>query len=116
MDSLDSFQFHYFGCIENASIIYVIGEWNSLASHHDFLKSSQMQELGDLLKGVMSMDFMFHLPLSQSDLMLSAPAISLGRYFIKSGEYQRDSFVQSIFYRSMIPQARLQAGGGLIGM
>lgn len=42
--------FYYFQQVEDTSIIYILGSWESVAAHREFLPSVENQRLLELLK------------------------------------------------------------------
>lgn len=50
LEAASGHSFYYFQQIEDPSIIYIVGAWDSIAAHHTFLPSPENQRLLELLK------------------------------------------------------------------
>jgi quinol monooxygenase YgiN len=50
LESVSGHSFHYFQQVEDPSIIYILGSWDSVAAHGSFLPSSENQNLLELFK------------------------------------------------------------------
>ncbi|OMP82662.1 hypothetical protein BK809_0006972 [Diplodia seriata] len=77
--------FHYFVQIEDPSYLYIVGSWPSVTNHfEEWIPSPANQDLLELLKDQISVDFMFHLDVEKPRLPLDAPVIAIGRHFVAS--------------------------------
>ncbi|KUJ15551.1 uncharacterized protein LY89DRAFT_588084 [Mollisia scopiformis] len=87
--------FHYFQQIEDPSIIYIIGKWDSPAAHGTFLPSPENQRLLGLLKDDIASGVdpdkkmsMWHLDVDAFEVgklekwVFEAPVISCNRHFV----------------------------------
>jgi hypothetical protein len=80
---------HFFTCIEDNSLLYILGEWSSLSAHKTFLASLDRAKVlapqDDLAEFVwcLHINMPDHMP---SCLPLDAPVISLARFFVKPDE------------------------------
>ena len=57
-------KFHFFSVSPNgseASEVYILGHWQSVAAHQAFLPSEENQELLKLVEGLLDVEWMFHL-------------------------------------------------------
>lgn len=96
-------EFYYFQQIEDPSILYIIGKWDSPTAHSEFIAGTENQRLLDLLKddivihgeGEKGMR-MWHLDAEcftpSSKLLLGAKAISFNRHFVpkeKKAEFEK---------------------------
>ncbi|KAH8598121.1 hypothetical protein B0O99DRAFT_539224 [Bisporella sp. PMI_857] len=93
LETKSGYPFHYFQQIEDPSIIYTLGKWDSVAAHAAFLPSAENQDLLRLLKDDISASIdrqmkMWHL---DGDIfsvkegerdVLQAPTVSLSRHFV----------------------------------
>lgn len=99
MEKYTGRNFLYLQQIEDPSIVYVIGEWDSLDQHmNGFIPAAENQALLESLKDELTVDWLLHLDVAQATLPLlkintEADVISIGRHFIKSGE--KDSFARA---------------------
>jgi hypothetical protein len=50
LETASGHSFYYFQQIEDPSIIYILGAWDSVTAHHTFLPSSENQKLLELFK------------------------------------------------------------------
>lgn len=95
LEQASGHNFRYFQQIEDPSVIYIVGKWDSPATHSSFLPSPENQQLLQLLKGDISnskgrkMEMwhldtdVFSLPTTANDKwVFSAPVISCGRHFV----------------------------------
>lgn len=95
LEQASGHKFRYFQQIEDPSIIYIVGKWDSPAAHSAFLPSQENQHLLQLLEGTISnlkgrkMEMwhldtdVFSLPTIADDKwVFSAPVISCGRHFV----------------------------------
>ncbi|KAL0264205.1 C-4 sterol methyl oxidase [Diplodia seriata] len=77
--------FHYFVQIEDPSYFYIVGSWPSVTNHfEEWIPSPANQDLLELLKDQISVDFMFHLDVEKPRLPLDAPVIAIGRHSVAS--------------------------------
>ena len=72
--------------IEDPRCIYIIGRWKSSAQQmKESIRSSANQELLDLLKDQVAMEWVFHVNIRHDLPQLKACVTSVGQYFIKTG-------------------------------
>jgi heme-degrading monooxygenase HmoA len=107
LETASGHKFHYFQQLEDPSLIYTLGTWDSVQAHRDFLPSPENLSLLELLKDDILMEGekkieMWHL---DSDIfgiqrawegeggksVFTAPVISVNRHFVESGK--KDEFV-----------------------
>ncbi|OCL13264.1 hypothetical protein AOQ84DRAFT_118195 [Glonium stellatum] len=85
-------RFYFLHQIEDPTLIYVFGEWESLTQHMDaFIPSAQNQELLDAVKDQLAIEGLVHLNVGHASLP-SADEVgaadnvfSIGRHFVKAG-------------------------------
>jgi len=92
MEHASKSKFHYYHCVEDPEVIYIIGAWSSVRFHMDeFIPSQANQELLALLKDQVSVEWMFHVDVDQDvrPLPLDAAAVlAIGRHIVKDNEKQ----------------------------
>ncbi|KAJ9651155.1 hypothetical protein H2198_009556 [Neophaeococcomyces mojaviensis] len=85
-------------CVEDPSLIYLVGGWSSAAHHmDDWIPGSENQELLQLLSGDLEVKWMFHLsgePVLFAQLLKEVKSsdgvVAIGRHFMKHAA--RDDF------------------------
>jgi quinol monooxygenase YgiN len=85
-ESLSGYPAYYLTCIEDPSLVYILGSWFSPAAHADAIASPQNQAMLELLGPLIDREniTMYHIGLeSLEDAPLSAPVISVSQHFIK---------------------------------
>ena len=95
LESVSGYRFRYFQQIEDPSIIYIMGLWDSVAAHDAFLASPENQKLLELFKDDLRwtgdrMITLWHLegdvfaldPSSDLKSVFTAPTISCNRHFV----------------------------------
>lgn len=105
LETASKHPFHYFQQIEDPSIIYIIGKWDSPAAHAKFLPSPENQRLLEMLKDdIVAVNedpdkrmSMWHLDVDVFDTVegnekwvFEAPVISCTRHFIQ--KEKREAF------------------------
>ncbi|KAF2261925.1 hypothetical protein CC78DRAFT_546236 [Lojkania enalia] len=93
MEKFTSRQFYYMQQVENPSLLYIIGEWDSVDQHIDeFIPSADNQAILESLKDVLVVDWLFHIDAPHADLPLPKstddmkPTFGITRLFVRSGE------------------------------
>ncbi|EXJ88964.1 hypothetical protein A1O3_02028 [Capronia epimyces CBS 606.96] len=89
MEGASGHKFQYYHCIEDPSLIFIIGAWASVTFHmQEFIPSRANQEILSLLKDQITVHWMFHLDIDQTatPLPLQGHALAIGRHFIDKGE------------------------------
>jgi hypothetical protein len=77
----------FYQSIEDTSLIYVLGLWDSLSQHQDFLSSPLRAEILAPQEYLLDFSWCVHIPLeNMEDLPLEAPAVAIARIKVKSGE------------------------------
>lgn len=77
----------FYHCIEDPSIIYILGVWPSLEAHEAFLASPEKKILSSQ-DDQLEFQWMLHVELEDmSVLPLDAPVIAIARLYIKGGEH-----------------------------
>lgn len=91
MEDFARLPFHYFVQIEDPSYFYIVGSWPSAKQHfEEWIPSPANQEVLELLKDQINVEFMFHIDVESPCLPLDAPVVAIGRHFIASDK--RTSF------------------------
>ncbi|KAF4306492.1 putative dimeric alpha-beta barrel [Botryosphaeria dothidea] len=94
MEDFTQQPFHYFVQIEDPALFYIVGSWPSADYHFQkWVPSSANQELLELLKDKLSVEWMFHIDVEKPQLPLDAPVMAIGRHFIVSDK--RTGFIQT---------------------
>ncbi|TVY43332.1 hypothetical protein LOCC1_G004697, partial [Lachnellula occidentalis] len=86
--------FHFYQQIEDPSFLYIIGTWDSPATHAQFLPSAPNQQLLASLTPFISLSeiLMYHIdtdisaPVPGKKGVLEAQTISLNRHFVEAGK------------------------------
>ncbi|KIX02151.1 uncharacterized protein Z518_08090 [Rhinocladiella mackenziei CBS 650.93] len=89
MEQASRFKFHYYHCVEDPRVIYVIGTWPSVEFHMEqFIPGQPNQEMLALLKDQVSVEWMFHSAIDQTiqPLPLGKEMVAIGRHFVKDGD------------------------------
>lgn len=79
-------QSHFFRCIEDPSLIYILGIWPSLDRHKEFLASPHKAEILDAQDELFDFRWIIHTSLSDAgwdDIPLNAPVLGIARLFVK---------------------------------
>lgn len=75
-----SHPFYLYSCLEDATLVYIIGSWASVTQHRqEFLPSVENQTLLQLVDGNLDVEWMIHVDLPIEKLPLSAPVMSIRR-------------------------------------
>ncbi|KAE9366176.1 hypothetical protein N431DRAFT_91180 [Stipitochalara longipes BDJ] len=103
LEKASNYNFHYFQQIEDPSILYIVGKWESPEAHYAFLPSSENQKLLEILKGdiddkngkkmqMWHLDHdVFTVP-SGTEWVFTAPVISCNRHFVP--KEKRPGFIE----------------------
>jgi hypothetical protein len=77
----------FYQCIENPTLIYILGVWPTISAHHAFLDSPQKSEILLPQEGLLDFNWVMHMPLSSMEsLPLDAHVMSIARFFFGGGE------------------------------
>ncbi|KAF2803564.1 uncharacterized protein BDZ99DRAFT_468104 [Mytilinidion resinicola] len=100
MESYTHHHFHMLQQVEDPALIYILGEWDSLAQHMDgFIPSAENQELLKSLDGMVEVVSLVHydVPLTQLPIPGAGKGgkglVSIARHFIKPG--QKETFEET---------------------
>ena len=75
----------FYHCIEDPSIIYIIGQWASLAAHKQWLDSPERPKVLKAQEDQLDFVWMIHMDAeSIEELPLKAPVMSIARLFVKN--------------------------------
>jgi heme-degrading monooxygenase HmoA len=89
MEASSGFPFHFFHCLEDPSLIFILGGWPSVQYHmEEWIPSKENQELLEVLKDEVEVEYMFHLDLDRKEreVPVGTVVMAFGRHFIRSGE------------------------------
>lgn len=117
MEKASGFKFHFYHCVESPELIYIIGAWPSVEFHmQDFIPSPANQDLLELLKDEVVVEWMFHLDIDQAkrQLPLGREIVAIGRHFIKDNEekqFQKTFEENKHYLESFIGGEELVVGG-----
>ncbi|RHZ61743.1 hypothetical protein CDV55_100539 [Aspergillus turcosus] len=82
--TFSSYPVHLFTQVEDPSLIYLIGGWDSAQQHHeDWIPSATNQKLMGQLSSEMELVWMFHVEgdaARQGEVLSEAPVVAVGRY------------------------------------
>ena len=71
--------------VEDPSILYVIGAWESQQQHQKGFNGSEDQgKILELVKDQMDIDWMYYIDLEQSKIPLEAPVLEISKYTLQS--------------------------------
>jgi heme-degrading monooxygenase HmoA len=84
----------FYHCIEDPSLIYILGIWPTLDAHKEFLASPESKKILGSQDDQLEFQWMLHMELEDMELLpLDAPVMAIARLFIKGEkhieEYQR---------------------------
>lgn len=85
--SYSKYPAYIFSQVEDASYIYILGGWASVAAHmEDWIPSSANQEALESLANALEVVWLQHIDISPnaSKIPIDAPVVAIGRYFIPS--------------------------------
>jgi hypothetical protein len=81
-------QSRFYQSIEDPSLIFVLGIWDSLSQHQAFLSSPFRVEVLSPQEDLLDFSWCVHIPIvKREDLPLEAPIVSVARIKLKSGEH-----------------------------
>jgi heme-degrading monooxygenase HmoA len=76
----------FYQCIEDPTLIYILGVWPTISAHHDFLSSTQKSEILLPQEDLLDFNWVMHMPLpGMESLPLDAPVMCIARFFVKEG-------------------------------
>lgn len=87
MEEASNYTFTYYHRVEDPSIIYIVGAWPSVDFHmQEFIPGAPNQELLELFKDDLSVEWMFHVELKPfvNPLPVEREIIAIGRHFVKT--------------------------------
>jgi hypothetical protein len=77
----------FYQCIEDPTLIYILGVWPTISAHHDFLSSPRRSEILLPQEGLLDFHWVMHMPLpGMQSLPLDAHVISMAKFFFRGGE------------------------------
>ncbi|OCK80685.1 hypothetical protein K432DRAFT_442983 [Lepidopterella palustris CBS 459.81] len=93
MESFTNYKFYYLRQIEDPTLVYVLGEWNSLAQHmEDFIPGEKNQEALKSLEGEIEVVWLEHFDMEHANWPVEAleqgAVLSIARHFVKSAQVQ----------------------------
>lgn len=76
----------FYRCIEDPSLIYILGSWPSLARHEQFLASPHKAEILDEQDEFFDFQWIIHTEIGGlEELPLDTPIVGIARLFVKNG-------------------------------
>ncbi|KAH8804639.1 hypothetical protein F5884DRAFT_680955 [Xylogone sp. PMI_703] len=103
LDKASGYNFHFFQQVEDPSLVYIIGRWESVAAHGVFLPSDENKRLLDLLKDDIDIPsiILYHLETDVYDIseeadkkqVFEAPTISCNRHFVPAAK--KEGFIKT---------------------
>ncbi|KAL2060662.1 hypothetical protein VTL71DRAFT_9303 [Oculimacula yallundae] len=78
----------FYQCIEDPTLIYILGVWPSLARHTEFLQSPEKAEILDSQNNLFDFGWVLHVEIGEKgmdELPLDAPVMAITRLFLKDG-------------------------------
>lgn len=84
-DKVINTQSHFYRCIEDPSLIYILGLWPSLDRHKEFLASPHKREILDEQDELFDFQWIIHTEIQggMESIPLQAPVLGIARLFIK---------------------------------
>lgn len=79
----------FYQCVEDPTLIYILGVWPSLARHGEFLASPARSEILDSQEELFNFGWILHMEIGDrgmDELPLDAPVMAITRLFMKDGE------------------------------
>ncbi|CAL3970062.1 unnamed protein product [Diplocarpon coronariae] len=79
----------FYQCIEDPSLIYILGVWPTLALHHEFLASPRKSEILDSQEDLFDFGWVLHLDIGEEgmdELPLDAPVMAIARLFVEDSD------------------------------
>ncbi|KAF2796803.1 hypothetical protein K505DRAFT_202543, partial [Melanomma pulvis-pyrius CBS 109.77] len=74
---------HFYSCIEDPSLLYILGLWPSLEAHHAFLASPARDEVLGPQEQQLEFRWTLHMPLdAMQSLPLDAPVLAITRLVV----------------------------------
>lgn len=89
IDTLTTFSgqpFSIYQQVEDAQVLYLIGHWESLEQHHNYLISVENLQLLDELKSLLAVESMYHASCAKSEVPVAAPVLCIARYYVNDAE------------------------------
>ena len=78
----------FYQCIEDPTLIYIFGIWQSVAAHEAFLASPEKHDILKPQEGIFQANWMIHIPISSmADMPFDAPVMAIARMHVKSGDH-----------------------------
>jgi len=94
MASFSCRPFYYLHQVEDPSLIYILGQWESLEQHYNqFIPSKGNQELLEEMKDQISVEWLMHLDVPVESVDLKAGCLSVGRHTVLTEK--RDRFLKT---------------------
>lgn len=97
---------HFYQCIEDTTLIYLLGIWPSLEAHNAFLSSAEKAEILSSQDKFLDFSWMLHIPISSmSEIPLDAPVLHVARLHVL--DVERVTFLERILssHRGKIGEA-----------
>ncbi len=88
MEKASGYKFYYLHCLEDSTLIFIVGGWPSIPFHmEEWIPSQENQALLKLLEGKVNVEWMFHLDLDPNErgFPLEKEMVTVGRHFVEAG-------------------------------
>ncbi|KAF2662315.1 hypothetical protein K491DRAFT_585862 [Lophiostoma macrostomum CBS 122681] len=74
----------FYSCVEDPTLIFILGIWPSLEAHHEFLASPARDEILGPQEELLDFQWSIHMPLDgTASLPLDAPVLSIAKIAVK---------------------------------
>ncbi|KAF2809642.1 uncharacterized protein BDZ99DRAFT_463424 [Mytilinidion resinicola] len=78
----------FYNCIEDPSLVYILGIWPTLEAHKAFLASPEKEKVLGSQEDQLDFQWILHMELDDiSSLPLDAPVMAIARLFLKGGQH-----------------------------
>jgi hypothetical protein len=87
MEDFTSLPFHCYSCVEDPSLVYIIGGWPNIEQHMEsWISSPENQALLQLMKDQVQVEWMFHVNADPSTLPFDKPVLAIAQHFVGKDE------------------------------
>ena len=89
MEKASGLKFYYLQCMEDPSLIFILGGWPSVKFHmEEWIPSQENQDLLRLMEGEVEVEYMFHLDLDPKERegVIGSKVVAVVSHFVKKDE------------------------------
>jgi len=80
-------QSEFYSCIDDPTLVFILGLWPSLEAHHDFLASPRAREVLGSQEGMLEFRWALHMELdAMASLPLDAPVLAISRRQVREND------------------------------